>query len=216
MKQKILAKFFPLIFIFAALAACETAYYSTLERVGVYKRDILVSRVEKARDSQEETKQQFQSALEQFASIVELQDTELARQYKKINSEYEKSVAVATKLKERIDAVESVSEALFEEWRDELELYSNKSLRASSRKKMIATEKQYRRVIKSMRNVEKSVQPVLASFRDQVLYLKHNLNVQAISSLQNDLKSMKADVNQLIREMEKSIMESSQFIESLR
>ena len=81
---------------------------------------------------------------------------------------------------------------------------------------MIATEKQYRRVIKSMRNVEKSVQPVLASFRDQVLYLKHNLNVQAISSLQNDLKSMKADVNQLIREMEKSIMESSQFIESLR
>ena len=38
--------------------ACQKAYYSTMEKFGVHKRDIMVDRVGEARDSQEEAKEQ--------------------------------------------------------------------------------------------------------------------------------------------------------------
>ena len=34
------------------LSSCSSAYYSAMEQLGVHKRDILVDRVEEARDSQ--------------------------------------------------------------------------------------------------------------------------------------------------------------------
>ena len=57
--------------------------------------------------------------------------------------------------------------------------------------------------------------PVLTSFRDHVLYLKHNLNAQAIASLQGDLGGIESDVGRLIAEMEKSIAEAQSFIKTM-
>ncbi|MFO7529942.1 MAG: DUF2959 family protein [Marinobacter sp.] len=58
--------------------------------------------------------------------------------------------------------------------------------------------------------------PVLQAFQDQVLYLKHNLNAQAIGSLENELVSIRQDVDRLIRNMEQSIEESEAFIRHFR
>ena len=38
-----------------------------MENYGVYKRDILIDRVQDVRDAQEKSKQQFQSALDRFS-----------------------------------------------------------------------------------------------------------------------------------------------------
>ena len=66
-----------------------------------------------------------------------------------------------------------------------------------------------------MRRAEQSMDPVLAGFWDQVLFLKHNLNARAIDSLQNDLVAIESDVAVLIREMERAISEADAFIASL-
>jgi hypothetical protein len=66
-----------------------------------------------------------------------------------------------------------------------------------------------------MKRAEKKIAPVLSAFRDQVLFLKHNLNAQAVASLQGELVSIESDVASLIREMEASINEADSFIQSL-
>ncbi|HAG41447.1 MAG TPA: DUF2959 domain-containing protein, partial [Pseudoalteromonas sp.] len=48
------------------LSGCQSAYYSAMEKVGVHKRDILIDRVEETKDSQEESQEEFQSALERL------------------------------------------------------------------------------------------------------------------------------------------------------
>ena len=103
------------------LAGCQTAYYKTMEKIGIHKRDIMVDRVEKARDSQEEAKEQFKSALEEFSSVLNFKGGDLEEKYNKLNDEYEESEEKASDVKRRIDAVEDVSEALFSEWEEELE-----------------------------------------------------------------------------------------------
>tara|TARA_R110002126_G_scaffold186591_1_gene335258 strand:- start:197 stop:841 length:645 start_codon:yes stop_codon:yes gene_type:complete len=199
-----------------AAAGCQSAYYGAMERVGVHKRDIMVDRVESAQEAQTDAKEQFESALAQFRSIIQIKDQDLATRYDRLNDEYEDSKAAAKAVTERIDAVEDVSEALFDEWEDEIELYSSASLKRQSAAKLSQTRRQYQGLIKAMRSAEARMEPVLRAFQDQVLFLKHNLNARAIDSLQGELGSIETDVAQLIRQMERSIAESDAFISSLK
>jgi predicted nucleic acid-binding Zn-ribbon protein len=212
-------RYFSLALILIAVlllnGGCQKAYYGTMEKFGVHKRDIMVDRVEKARDSQEEAKEQFQSALEQFSSVLNYKGGKLEDKYKTLQAEYDKSEAKADDVKERIDAVEDVSEALFAEWENELDQYTNKSLRRDSEQKMVQTRRQYDQLITAMRRAESKIDPVIRAFRDQVLYLKHNLNAQAIASLQSELVGVESDIADLIQEMEKSIGEANSFIKTM-
>ena len=120
------------LFFSLFITACSSMYYNSLESIGIPKRDVMVYRVEKARDTQEETKEQFKSALEQFIELTNFQSGDLEATYNKLNSEYEASVDQAEEVRDRIDDIEDVSEALFEEWQNEIGQYSSASLKRSS------------------------------------------------------------------------------------
>jgi len=198
------------------LGACSKAYYGAMERVGIHKRDILVDRVEGARDSQADAQEQFKSALEQFGSVVQLKDTDLKKAYEKLNAEYEDSEAASQEVSSRIDKVESVADDLFDEWKDELDLYQNATLRRSSKQQLDATRSQYKKMLSSMHRAEKSMEPVLNTFRDNVLFLKHNLNAQAIGSLQTEFSSLQGKIDGLLKQMNEAIESSNKFIAELR
>lgn len=205
----------PAVALLMVLGACESAYYNAMEQVGFHKRDILVDRVEAAADSQQDAKEEFETAFERFSSVVTVPASELRSTYDSLNDAFEDAEASAEEVSERIDAVESVSEALFEEWRDELEEIGDRELRRSSERQLERSEAQYERLISAMRQAEERMDPVLGTFRDYVLYLKHNLNAQAIASLEGELAGVQSDVSALIRDMEASISEARTFIQSM-
>lgn len=202
----------PLFFVFTA---CSTVYYSGLEKIGIPKRDVMVYRVEKARDTQEETKEQFKSALEQFTAATNFKGGDLEAIYNKLNNEYEASVDMAEEVNDRIADIEDVSEALFSEWEQEITQYSSASLKRDSQSKLNNTKAHYRQLISSMKTAEAKIEPILRVFNDQVMYLKHNLNAQAITSLKGELGAIKSDVSSLISSMEKSINEANAFINTM-
>lgn len=197
------------------LTGCSSMYYSAMDSIGIPKREIMVHRVEKARDTQQEAKEQFKSALDQFQALTNFKGGELEDVYNKLNSEYEDSEEKAKEVRKRIDDIEDVSEALFEEWEEELKTYKSASLRNSSQRKLRDTKKQYKQLIDAMNRAESKIAPVLDVFRDQVLYLKHNLNAQAIASLKGELGTIETDVSNLIAAMEKSIDEADAFIKTI-
>ncbi|NVK23101.1 MAG: DUF2959 domain-containing protein [Kangiellaceae bacterium] len=195
-----------------SITACETVKLGALEQLGFEKRDILTGRIEKARDAQEDAKEQFQNALQQYQSVVNFNGGELEDVYNKLNDEYEASKAASETVTKRIDSVEYVAEELFEEWQTELEQYSNAELRRKSQAQLYETKRQYSTLIAAMRKAERSIAPVLTVFNDQVLFLKHNLNARAIASLKDELNSVQSDVSKLITEMNSSINEANRFI----
>ena len=201
---------------FSMMAGCSSTYYNTMEKFGVHKRDIMVDRVGEARDAQAEAKEQFQSAYEQFASVVTIDGGQLEEKYALLSDAYERSKDTADLVHERIESVEAVSEALFEEWEAELELYTSEALRGDSERKMKKTYEQYQQLIGAMKKAESKIYPVLVVFKDQVLYLKHNLNARAINSLQGELISLEQDVARLVKDMEVSIREADLFINQLQ
>ncbi len=201
---------------FFFVTGCSSTYYGAWEKVGVHKRDIMVDRVEDARDSQADAQEQFKSALEQFDSVVKLKDTNLKKAYEKLNGEYEDSEKAAKDVSFRINKVEKVAEDLFEEWGKELELYQNRELRNSSRTQLRKTQSKYKEMLASMHQAEKSMTPVLKIFRDNVLFLKHNLNAQAIGSLRGEFSHLEGEINNLIGKMNEAIESSNKFIADIK
>lgn len=197
------------------LSACSTATIATKEWFGYTKREQLVDSVQEARDQQQEAKEQFASALEEFLAVTGASVGELESRYSNLSKAYDRSVKEASRVRDRISDVETVASKLFGEWERELDEYSSASLRESSARQLEQTKRQYDRLIGAMRAAESKMDPVLAAFKDQVLFLKHNLNAQAIASLGTTTNQIESDVSRLIAEMERSIAEADAFVRQM-
>lgn len=187
-----------------------------MEKFGYAKRDILVERVIDTRKSQAEAKDQFASALTKFIEISKFEGGALQKKYEELDREYKRSEDRAKDVRSRIEAVESVAEALFREWRQELSQYTNASLRSESQRQLDSTRVRYDELIVVMRRAAARMDPVLATFRDQVLFLKHNLNARALTSLEGTNRALQADIERLIADMNVSIREAEVFIRNLQ
>ena len=197
------------------LTGCQSAYYSAMEQVGYHKRDIMVDRVEDAKESQQDAQEEFTSALEALSSLTNFSGGDLEDMYNKINDKYQDSEKAAQNVTDRIAAIEDVSDALFEEWQAELDLYTSDSLRRSSEQKLRETKSSYQTMLSAMKRAEKKMVPVLNTLRDNTLYLKHNLNASAVGSLQGEFMSLGKDIAYAIKQMNAAIAESDKFLAQL-
>ncbi len=191
---------------------CKSIGYGAWKMLGYDKRHLLVENVEEARDSQEEAKEQFKTALEKFSSVVNFDGGELEAKYKELNSAYERSLSRAEAVSKRIASVEGVAGDLFAEWENELNEYSDGKLRRLSAEQLETTKDRYQQLVGAMRKAESRMPPVLDRFKDQVLFLRHHLNAQAISSLKNELTEIEDEVSDLVKEMEAAVGEANAFI----
>lgn len=204
----------PAMLVMILTAACTSSYYRVLETVGIEKRDVLVSRIDNARDAQSAAKEQFGSALARYRELVSVDGGDLEKTYDRLSAAYKRSDRRAGDVTDRIRAVERVAGDLFDEWEGEIDEYSDVDLRRRSTQLLTETRSDYEDVIRAMRRAEQSMGPVLALFNDQVLFLRHNLNARAIGSLQAELEAVEQATTALIREMEEAIAEAGRFIDA--
>ncbi len=202
--------------IMVADTGCQTtrtAYYNAWEKFGYAKRERLVDDVKAARDEQDQAKQQFASALDQFKSVVNFQGGDLEAMYNKLNKQYERCESQATDVRDRIGAVKHVGEALFTEWKDEIgQIKDDPSLKQQSQALYDKTHQSYDELVTRMDAAAATMDPVLQKFKNRVLFIKHNLNAQAIASLKGTEVELGGDIDKLIKEMEAAIAEADQFI----
>ena len=207
---------FTLSALLVVLTGCSSMYYGAMEKVGVHKRDIMVDRVKGARDSQKAAATEFVDALQQFKSVVDVKGGDLEKKYNKLNAALQKSEARATEVHDRIAAVEDVSEALFKEWKGELKQYSSAELRKASEAELKDAQARYKTLVAAMKQAEAKLEPALKPLRDQVLFLKHNLNAKAIGGLTTEVASIQTKVDDLVRDLQSSVAEADAFIKTLQ
>lgn len=195
-----------------ALGACQSAYYGALETVGIEKREVLVDRVATARKAQAQAQEAYVGALDAFRAVVAFDGGDLERTYNRLKGKAEGAREQASALGGRIDAVESVANALFKEWEAELAQYRDASLRARSREQLAQTKARSAQVLAAMRRAQASFEPALARLEDQVLFLKHNLNASAIGSIRDELPRVQADADRLKRDIEAAVAEADRFL----
>jgi hypothetical protein len=197
------------------LTGCRSTYYATMEKFGVHKRDMLKENVEEARDEQKKATEQFKDALTRLRELYSIEGGELEKTYDRLKADFDRSEKRATAVRERIGKVETVAEDLFREWEKEIGEMESAKLASDSRSKLRSTREKYESLHMAMKRAEGSMEPVLAQFRDQVLYLKHNLNAQAIGALKGETLDIEKEIQQLINDMNASIQQADSFIQGL-
>ena len=197
------------------LTACNTVYYAAWEKLGYEKRDLLKSAVKAARGAQKETGEEFQDALTQLQKLTGYRGGNLESAYNRFKGEYEDCEAQATAVRSEIREVDTVARDLFREWEREIRQYENASLAADSRRKLADTRSRFEQLSSSLHAAESTMEPVLRQFRDQVLYLKHNLNAAAVGSLRGKADNIQGDIQRLLAQMNRSIAEADRFIQTL-
>jgi len=198
-----------------SLAACSSIYYSAWEKLGYEKRDLLKSAVKAARGEQKQAGKEFQDALTQLKKLTGYQCGNLENAYNRFKGEYEDCESQATAVRNQIREVDTVARDLFREWEGEIREYQNPSLAADSRRKLADTRNRFEPLSRSLHAAESTMEPVLRQFRDQVLYLKHNLNAAAIGSLRGTADNIQSDIQRLLDQMNRSIAEADRFIQTL-
>jgi hypothetical protein len=196
-------------------AGCRSTYYKTMERFGVYKRDLLKDNVEEARDEQKKAAEQFKDALTRLREMYKVEGGDLEKSYDRLQADFDRSETRANAVRERIAKVETVASDLFKEWEKEIAEMQSSKLAANSREKLRSTREKYETLHSAMKRAEASMDPVIAQFKDQVLYLKHNLNAQAISALRGETLDIEKEIQQLITDMNASIQQADAFIQGL-
>jgi hypothetical protein len=208
----------PILLVLAvwAVGGCRSTYYSAWEKVGVYKRDLLKKRVVAARDSQKDAGEQFKDALTRLKEMYGFEGGKLEKTYNGLQKDYDRSTAKAEEVRKRIKDMETVAGDLFAEWEKEIKQISTPSLQASSRKQLRETRDRYQTMHVALKSAEQSMTPVLTQFHDYVLYLKHNLNAQAIASLKGEATNIQSEISNLLVQMNASIAQADNFIKALQ
>lgn len=194
---------------------CTKLYYSTWEAFGKQKRDLLRDQVEGLAKDQQAVNDEFKDALSKLRSLYGSPHTELAAAYDQLEGDFDDAKAKSDALSHRIDKVESIAQDLFAEWDGEIGKLKTPKYKEDSRQKLKLTRQRFAKLQTSMHKAKKDLAPVLGSLEEQVLYLKHNLNAQALGSIQGEVRAIEGDYKSLTSSMQKAISESQSFLKSL-
>jgi hypothetical protein len=205
----------PLVLLTLLFSGCSSTYYKAMRTLGKEKRDILVQRIKDAKKDQDQTKQQLKTTMESFQELTGFQGGSLEKSYKRLNSDYENANAQAGKLHDKIESIDKVSNDLFKEWQGEINQMGNAKLKQQSTVLLRNAKTRQAVYMRAMHKTEDQIEPVLKAFRDQVLFLKHNLNSRAIGSLKGTSTALQGDVADLIQSIDASSQEADKLISSL-
>jgi hypothetical protein len=202
-----------LVMSLGLLVGCETVHNTVMEKVfKKEKRELLTASVKSVQKSQQDAQVEFKDAMTQLKELYAFQGGDLEKTYDKLKASYDDASSRAETVHKRVANMESVARAMFAEWEKEIRQYSNPTLAANSRTQLADTKARYNQLDQSLKESERSMQPVLRQLNDHVLYLKHNLNASAIGSLKGEAVDIQGQIEELIRTMNAAIAEADAFI----
>jgi len=147
--------------------------------------------------------------------ITHFDSGDQGKHYNALKKDYSECVSRTEAVHKRIRDVETVSADLFAEWEKEIQQIGTPSLRDASQQQLSVTRQKYQALHAVLQSAEHSMDPVLRQLNDYVLYLKHNLNAQAIASLKGEATGIQTEISRLIEQMNTSIARADAFIKSM-
>ena len=157
----------------------------------------------------------FKDALTRLKEIYHFDGGELESFYNQLRHDHQLLTERALGIESRMARVDQTAQDLFEEWQQEIDQINNAKFKRQSRQSLSRTKARYQRMYAAMARAHASMEPVLGQLQDYVLYLKHNLNAQAIGALKQEVNDIELEVRRLIADISRSIQEADEFLKAI-
>jgi hypothetical protein len=204
----------PWLVLACLLGGCSTMYYAAMSQLGWERRDILVHRIEVARDSLRATGRALDAAWRTFHAAAAA-DADAAVVPAHLQTAYAHTDASARDAQQHVAAVESAGRALFEAWREDVAGTEDAALRTRDAELYERARARYDSTLAAMRQALAGIPPVLDLLRDQAAFLQRDQGPAARGALRAALAAAVADAGRLQQDIGRAIIEANASVQQL-
>jgi uncharacterized protein YdhG (YjbR/CyaY superfamily) len=191
--------------------------------VAAQAQDEGVKRVEQLIKSAGSTVQAISEAKLQFMKTIDVYNAILAegakdrkKLYKKLQSEMESTEEKRAEVGRRADQMRLEAGIVFKSWADSTVGIENPDLRKRSEERLEKTKDRCAEIESAGRSAVEVYAPVMKALQDQVTYLGHDLNAEAVASLKPDAEKVNAQAQELTKRVDEAIGIANTNINALR
>jgi hypothetical protein len=207
-----------LLFVVLLSAGCGTMQRATGERFSLARQDQLVSQLGVAAGTHRNAHDQVIRASEAYEVLFQpLQEGGTYRErYDVLGVEFTRTEQRVREMGEATKRLERMARDYFVDWEARLYEFADPTIREASRRQLDGSRREYERILTDVRRTQARAERVTNAFGDQVRFLRHNLNQQALSALQQPAIELQLEFQDLLTEMDSAAEALDYFAASLR
>lgn len=191
------------------LGGCATGSDSGSASPGSTARRALLGEVEDAQDAQRQATAQLQSTLRTFAAVLDASESELPQEYRELIGQVADSKAAAARVHRHVRTMAQAAGTFFDRWRTGL-------TDPGERQQFTEAQERYRRLLSLSHQAAQRLDPMVAFFDEQAVFIQYNLNPKALARLHDERAAVETAVAALVGELENAIGEADALIDTLR
>jgi cell division septum initiation protein DivIVA len=176
-----------------------------LAQQGFRQTDRLMSRAENSARAIEDTKGELQRTLEAYNSMFDGSAKNPRRAYQISLRGVERSEKRVGDIQKRLNEMQIEADKYFADWTTSLDAIINQDLRRRSEARRDETRAGYDNIHQAALKAVAEYETFIGNFRDQLMFLGHDLNPSSISSLKEDAGKLNGEAAQLFSEADGSL-----------
>jgi Protein of unknown function (DUF2959) len=183
---------------------------------GVKQVEQLVKRSGSTVQAIAETKIQLQKTMDVYNTLMSDDAKNMKSNYKKLQSEMDTTEKKRGDIKLRADEMNAEAATLFKTWADSSAAIEDADLRKRSEERLATTKAGFAEIGTVGQKAVDIYGPFMKTLQDQVTYLGHDLNAQAIQSLKQDAAQVNEKAEALMKSIDDTITVANKNIKELR
>ncbi len=200
-----------------ALSACQSSgYTSSLTLEGVDHQTDLAREVSRAMETQLESQEAFNTALDLITRFTEPRAEVDLDLHEDLLDQVDTCADHVADLEPQIADLQAVGATLFSDWQAELDQFSSPQIRARSEERMREVQVSFASLLEQLRATNQQTAAALVTLRDYVLFFNHNLNPRAIESLRSENAGVAEVIGTLNAEVDAAAEVTEAFLGSLQ
>lgn len=183
---------------------------------GVKQVEQLVKKAGSTVQAISETKLQLIKTMDVYNSILADDAKDRKGLYKKLQSEMESTEKHRAEIAKRAEAMKVEADAVFKSWADSAVAITSPDLKKRSEERLTKTKARFAEIEAAGQKARETYTPVMKTLQDQVTYLGHDLNAEAVSSLKPDAAKLNTQAQDLGKRIDDTISAVNKNIDALR
>jgi hypothetical protein len=200
-----------------ALAALGLATLATAQsNEGVKQTERLIKASGNTVKAIGETKVQLMKTMDVYNALMADDATDRKKLYKSVQKEMDNTEKRRMKITEEAAKMKSEADTLFAQWAESAAAIENPDLRKRSEDRLEATKASYAEIEAVGQKAADLYPPFMKDLQDQITYLGHDLNAEAVASLKPEVAKLNEKAQALVRSLDDTIGTANQKISALR
>ena len=183
---------------------------------GVKQVQQLVKKAGSTAEAITQAKLQFQKTMDVYNAVLADDAKDRKALYKKLQGEMETTEKRRADVLRADDEMKTDADIVFKSWADSTGAIASPDLKKRSEERLAKTKERCAQIQAAGHRVGEAYLPFMSTLKDQVTYLGHDLNAEAVASLKKDAAKVNAQAQEVTKRVDEAVATINASIGALR